>query len=185
MHDCRCVSHLKFKAGSGYNISNTNLTKGLVSLMGVILRFLISMLKALACCWFLPCLAQASIHFIRVTPISLQEKNGGIIFIFQEDGKSNVSTLEVKRRGKCNSAAREVIYRVSEAEYQAALSLLKAQVNAGQPFAFGLEALSVPKKKHHFWAINLKRFAPNNPEHTRVWSINADVGSDICPYKKL
>jgi hypothetical protein len=135
----------------------------------------------------MPLTCEAIIDFYKVKPISLHEKNGGFIFIFKLEGKSEVSTLEVKRRVKCLSSGGNMskIYKGSIAEYEAAFQFLSAQVKLGEEFTFGLNSLSIPNQKNHFWAVNLKLFAPNKPAETAAWSVNADIGDNLCPYEKL
>ncbi len=135
----------------------------------------------------IPLTCEALIDFQKVKPISLHEKNGGFTFIFKQEGKAEVSTLEVMRRVECISSGGNMskIYKGSISEYEAAFQFLSSQVKLGKEFTFGLHALKIPNKINHLWAVNIKLFAPNKPEETAVWSVNADIGDNLCPYKKI
>jgi hypothetical protein len=123
----------------------------------------------------------ATINFIEVKPLSLNEKNGYLIFKFKEAGESEIKTLEVSRRMEC-LASGENPGKGTKEEFDNAKELLKMYTDKGDKFVFGHNSLGVPEKPDRFWAVNLKVFTESSGPAI-VWSVNSNVGSHHCKYK--
>lgn len=138
----------------------------------------LSCMALLAFCF--PLLAWGHVNLVEVTPIALTHRQQTTVFTFIEEDNTHTTTLEITRRMGCLSGGNTLGKNTPE-QFSAALTALSEKVTASEPFLFGFHALEIPKRRHAFWAVNLKLLTPS-PDQTYIQSINTDVGTIHCPY---